>query len=191
MSFDSYCGGYRSGACLKHNQGAVSGGIDRGIDYQKLRNTKMKTRNLIGCLLTSMVLASTVQAQGSKPVGAEQAAVAQEQKWLQSQKTNNTDLLAPLLADKVVDTNTEGKFLVGKAAVIADAKAVKWMSAEYTNVKASVYGDTVIVTGIFNGKGTDAAGKPVDVHERYTDTWVKMADGQWQCVATHGSSIKM
>ena len=151
----------------------------------------MKTRNLIGCLLTSMVLASTVQAQGSKPVGAEQAAVAQEQKWLQSQKTNNTDLLAPLLADKVVDTNTEGKFLVGKAAVIADAKAVKWMSAEYTNVKASVYGDTVIVTGIFNGKGTDAAGKPVDVHERYTDTWVKMADGQWQCVATHGSSIKM
>ena len=90
-----------------------------------------------------------------------------------------------------MDTNTEGKFLVGKAAAIADAKAVKWMSAEYTNVKAAVYGDTVVVTGIFNGKGTDAAGKPIDVHERYTDTWVKMPDGQWQCVATHGSNVKM
>ena len=151
----------------------------------------MKTRNLIGCLLTSMVVASTVQAQSSKPTGAEQAAVAQEQKWLQSQKTNNTDLLAPLLADNVVETSTEGKLLAGKAAVIAGAKTVKWMSAEYTNVQAAVYGDTVIVTGIFNGKGTDSAGKPIDVHERYTDTWVKMPDGQWQCVATHGSIIKM
>jgi ketosteroid isomerase-like protein len=52
-----------------------------------------------------------------------------------------------------------------------------------------VYGDTAIATGVFTGKGTDSAGKPVSVHERYTDTWVKLAGGQWRCVATHGSVI--
>jgi ketosteroid isomerase-like protein len=31
----------------------------------------------------------------------------------------------------------------------------------------------------------------MDVHERFTDTWVKMPDGKWQCVATHSSAIKM
>jgi len=27
-----------------------------------------------------------------------------------------------------------------------------------------------------------AAGKPVDARVRFTDTWVKMADGKWMCV---------
>jgi ketosteroid isomerase-like protein len=31
----------------------------------------------------------------------------------------------------------------------------------------------------------------MDVHERFTDTWVKMPNGQWQCVASHGSPVKM
>ena len=152
----------------------------------------MKTRNVMGCLLVAMVLVSTAQAQAqaSKAVGAEQAALAQEQKWLLSQRSNNAEMLAPLLAEEVVATGTDGKLIVGRAAVIADAKMTKWISAEYTNVKASVYGDTVIVTGIFNGKGTDAAGKTLDMHERYTDTWVKMPGGQWQCVATQGTIIK-
>jgi hypothetical protein len=30
----------------------------------------------------------------------------------------------------------------------------------------------------------------MDEHERWTDTWVKMPNGSWQCVASHGSEIK-
>jgi ketosteroid isomerase-like protein len=45
--------------------------------------------------------------------------------------------------------------------------------------------------GTFRAKGTDASGKPLDVNERFTDTWTKMADGKWQCVASHQSLIKM
>jgi len=41
------------------------------------------------------------------------------------------------------------------------------------------------------GKGTDPSGKPMDVQERFTDTWVKMQNGQWQCVASHVSTLKM
>jgi len=57
------------------------------------------------------------------------------------------------------------------------------------SLKVVVYGDTAIATGGFKAKGTDAAGKPMDIHERWTDTWVKMPSGKWQCVATHGSTI--
>jgi len=57
--------------------------------------------------------------------------------------------------------------------------------------KVTVFGDTAIATGGFMAKGTDASGKPMDIHERWTDTWVKMPSGKWECVATHGSAIQM
>jgi ketosteroid isomerase-like protein len=116
--------------------------------------------------------------------------VALEQTWLKSQQTNNTELLAPLLADNILDTSTDGKLMTGKDAVIADAKSVKWSHAQYTDMQVAVYGDTAIAAAIFAGQGTDNNGKPVNVRERYTDTWVKMPDGPWRCVATHGSVIK-
>jgi ketosteroid isomerase-like protein len=53
-----------------------------------------------------------------------------------------------------------------------------------------VFGDTAIATGTFIGKGTSGAGEPLDERERFTDTWVKMADGKWLCVATHTSPLK-
>jgi hypothetical protein len=44
--------------------------------------------------------------------------------------------------------------------------------------------------GVFRATGTDASGKPLDAHERFTDTWVKMPNGKWQCVASHQSRVK-
>jgi ketosteroid isomerase-like protein len=149
----------------------------------------MKITTLGLCLFGMTIAANAVYAQSSAASGTEQAVMALEQKWLQSQKNNDTAMLEPLLADNIADTSTEGKLLTGKAAVVKDAKAVKWTSAEYTDMKVTVHGDAAIVTGIFNGKGTDAAGKAVNVHERFTDTWVKMPDGKWLCVASHGSNI--
>ena len=74
---------------------------------------------------------------------------------------------------------------------LADAKATKYDSVDYDDVKVAVFGDTAIAMGGFEAKGTDASGKPLDVHERWTDTWVKMPKGQWQCVASHQSLVKM
>jgi hypothetical protein len=31
----------------------------------------------------------------------------------------------------------------------------------------------------------------MDVNERFTDTWVKMPGGKWQCVASQSSPVKM
>lgn len=120
----------------------------------------------------------------------EKAITALENQWLQSQKTNNPDIVAPLLADKFVSTEADGK-VSNKAQMLADAKTRKYSSAEYEDVKVTVFGDTAIATGGFKGKGTDASGKPFDEHARWTDTWVKMPSGKWQCVASQDSPVKM
>ena len=132
-----------------------------------------------------VVLSGPVAATDS----AEQAVAAAENQWLKSQQTNNVDLLAPLLADKVVETTEEGKVYAGKAAVLAAAKSDSWSSAAYTDIKVTVFGSTAIATGTFTGKGTNA-GKSVDAQVRFTDTWM-MTNGKWLCIATHDSPLKM
>jgi ketosteroid isomerase-like protein len=146
-------------------------------------------RTWMWCLIGLLSLGSAAWSQ-AQTGGTEKAVAALEQQWLQSQKTNNPDLVAPLLADKFVDTGSDGK-VTGKAETLARAKATKYDSIDYEDVKVTVFGDTAIATGGSKAKGTDASGKPLDEHVRWTDTWVKMPNGKWQCVASHGSSVKM
>jgi ketosteroid isomerase-like protein len=160
-----------------------------GVSLTLLRGGPMK-RSLIWCLLGSVCLVSAAWSQASKSGGTEQAVVALEHKWLQSQQTNNTDLLAPLLADNFVETTSEGKVTTSKADALADAKSIKWSSVEYNDLKVVVFGDTAIAIGSFKGKGTDASGKSLDENDRFTDTWMKMPNGKWQCIASQDSPIK-
>jgi uncharacterized protein (TIGR02246 family) len=145
---------------------------------------------LMWCLIGLLSLGGAIWSQAQQTGGTEKAVAALEQQWLQSQKTNNPDLVAPLLADKFVNTGSDGK-VTGKAETLATAKATKYESAEYEDVKVMAFGDTAIATGGFKAKGTDPAGKPFDTNERFTDTWVKMPNGKWQCVASHGSLVTM
>jgi ketosteroid isomerase-like protein len=148
-------------------------------------------RTWMWCVIALLSLGSTAFSQNKASSGeTEKAVAALEQQWLQSQKTNNPDLVAPLLADKFIGTGSDGK-VSGKAEALADAKASKYESMEYEDVKVTVFGGTAIATGGSRAKGTDASGKPMDNHSRWTDTWVKMPSGQWQCVASHVSIIKM
>src|SRR6202008_4464982 len=146
--------------------------------------------SLMLCLVGLLSLGSGAWSQAQTTGGTEKAVAALEQQWLQSQKTNNPDLVAPLLADKFVNTGSDGR-VTGKAETLANAKATKYDSADYDDVKVTAFGDTAIATGGFKAKGTDASGKPRDVHERWTDTWMKMPNGQWQCIASHGSLVKI
>jgi ketosteroid isomerase-like protein len=143
-------------------------------------------RIFLWCLIGSVFLASPafLQAQST-----EKAVAALEQQWLQSQKTNNPDLVAPLIADKFIGTGVDGK-VTTRSQLLAEAKATKYDSMEYEDVKVTVFGDTAIATGGSRAKGTDDAGKAIDAHVRWTDVWVKMPSGKWQCVASHVSPLK-
>ena len=147
-------------------------------------------RTWMWCVIGLLSLGSVAWAQAQKTGGIEKAVAAQEEQWLQAMKTNNPDMLTPLLADKFVNTGGDAK-VTDKTATLAQAKSTKWDSVENTDVKVTVFGDTAIATGGFKAKGTDASGKLFDEHERFTDTWVKMPSGQWQCVASHTSTVIM
>jgi ketosteroid isomerase-like protein len=147
-------------------------------------------RTLIGGLVGVFLLASAVWTQAQKAGGTEKAIEALEQQWLQGMQKNNPDLIAPLLADKIVNTEDDGK-VHDKAQTLEMIKKTKYDSADNTDVKVTVFGGTAIATGGFKGKGTDASGKRFDVYVRWTDTWVKMPDGKWQCVATQVTPVKM
>jgi ketosteroid isomerase-like protein len=141
-------------------------------------------------LIGLLALCGTAVLPAQQTSGAtEKAVVELENQWLQSQKTNNPDLVAPLLADKFVITDEDGKVNT-KSQMLADARKMKYASADYESVKVTVFGDTAIATGEFKGKGTDASGKSFDAHVRWTDTWVKMPNGKWQCVASAESPAK-
>lgn len=144
---------------------------------------------IVALVLLSVTIPAWPQNQGTTGE-SEQAVAALEQQWLRAQQTSNPDLLAPLLADGFIETSSSGK-LMGKAEALAGTKASKYQSAEYTDVKVSVFGNTAIATGEFMGKGTDETGKAIESPERWTDTWVKMPNGKWQCVASHASLVKM
>ena len=146
-------------------------------------------RTSLFCVLALLALgsASLSQAQQSNEA-AEKAVAALEKQWQQSQKTNNPDLIAPLIAEKYVETGTDGK-VINKAETLATARANKYSSVEIEDLKVTVFGDTAIATAAWKSRYTDQSGKPINSHSRWTDTWVKMPDGKWQVVASHGSNI--
>lgn len=138
------------------------------------------------CGLLSAAAAPWAQAQKADD-SAEKAIAALENQWLESEKTNNPDLVAPLLADKFVSTGADGK-VSNKEQALADARKRKWSSVDYEDVHVRVFGNTAIAIGKYKGKGTEGS-KTFDETQQWTDTWVKMPNGKWLCVADHSSDI--
>ena len=112
-----------------------------------------------------------------------------EQVWADAQKAGDAANVAPLLADNFVNTDVDGN-RSGKSELLSNLKGGKWEQNDISDVKVSVYGDTAIATGAWAGKGVDGDGTKVDRRERWTDTWVEMKDGKWQCVASQQTAVK-
>ena len=121
--------------------------------------------------------------------GVEKALMDLEQQWVKAQLASNGQALAPLLAADFVSLQSDGT-LQTKAVYVANTAKAKWQVSTVGDMKVLLHGDSAVVTGIWTGKGTDAMGKAVDGRERFADTWVKMPDGKWQCVASAGITIK-
>ena len=95
-----------------------------------------------------------------------------------------------LLADKYVSTDYDGK-VSNRTESLADEKATKHTSVAVEDLHVTVFGDAAVATLAYKAKGTDAEGKAIDSNARWTATWVKMPNGKWQRVASHGSRLKM
>lgn len=137
-----------------------------------------------------LLIAVAAQAQMDKNGGVEQAITTMEQQWAAGAKAANPDAVAPLLAENFINMDSDGTML-NKAHSLARLKGGKWEVNEISNVKVTTFGNTAIATGAWQGKGTDSAGKPIDAHEQWVDTWMKMPGGKWQCIASASAPAKM
>lgn len=137
----------------------------------------------------SLLLLAAMGTAQADPAENERAVLAAENIWMHAQQSNQYEAIAPYLAETFVQGNTDGSRSVGKTRALADAKAVTYSTAEYTDLKATAYGDTVIVMGTFTGRGTDSSGKPFADRASFIDSWVRIG-GKWLCVASSDTSIK-
>jgi ketosteroid isomerase-like protein len=141
-------------------------------------------------LLTVGIASAQGAGGGQGAAGAVAKALTDmENQWAKASKASDGDTIAAMLAADFVALDSDGS-LHNKADVVARTKKAKWVTNEIADMKVLVHGDSAVVTGSWTGKGTDGTGKPVDAKERWADTWVKMANGKWQCVASASAPIK-
>jgi ketosteroid isomerase-like protein len=112
-----------------------------------------------------------------------------EGQWVKAALASKGEALAPLLAGDFVSVQSDGRTET-KAEYVAMTNKGKWQVSEVSDMKVQVHGNAAVVTGMWTGKGTDGMGKAVDAKERFADTWVKMPDGKWQCVASASAPMK-
>ena len=121
--------------------------------------------------------------------GVDQTLMDLERQWVKAALASKGEALAPLLATDFVSIQSDGTMQT-KAQYVANTNKGKWQVSEVSDMKVQVHGDSAVVTGVWTGKGTDGTGKNFDGKERFGDTWVKMADGKWQCVASVSAPMK-
>jgi len=143
---------------------------------------------LFGVLILALPLAAQM-GDNMKGGGVAQAITQMEQQWASNSKMGNMDAVAANLADSFVELDSDGS-LYTKAQVVDRMKNSKWQMNEVSNIKVTVHGNTAIASGSWQGKGT-AGGKMVDAHESWLDTWMKMPNGKWQCIASASTPAKM
>jgi ketosteroid isomerase-like protein len=151
-------------------------------------------RFLVTGVIALLTVGVAVAQEGAKAGGVKAGGVAQaltdmENQWAKASKAGDGDSIGAMLAQDFVMLDSDGS-LHGKADVVARTKKAKWVTNEIGEMKVVVHGDSAIVTGTWTGKGTDGAGKAVDAKERWADTWIKTANGKWQCVASAAAPMK-
>ena len=96
-----------------------------------------------------------------------------------------------MFADDVTVVNQRG-ILRGKKDVVGNVRTPsaesKTVSSTYNDMRVRRYGDTAVVTYLFDSKRLDQ-GKEVARQFRITDVWVKK-EGRWQIVAAHLTSTE-
>jgi ketosteroid isomerase-like protein len=141
---------------------------------------------LVAALLALCVTTSVLHAQTRSPSRApsptERELYRIEDAWAQAVVRRDARALSRLIAPRWVYSDESGLMDrdAGIAAFTSGADTVH--EASNSDMRANVYGNAAVVTGILRMKGRGPGG-PFDRRYRYTDTWVRL-DRRWQAVAS-------
>lgn len=109
-----------------------------------------------------------------------------EEKWTESYKKRQIDILSSLLAEDFVITVEDGNVYSKSGYITHSADpSVQVDVAELSDLKVRTHGNVAVVTGAYHEKGK-SNGKPYEYRDRLTDVWMKFGD-KWQVVSSHYS----
>ena len=143
-------------------------------------------------LLTMAVIAFSCLLIGQGK-SAKSSGVADEIKKLEQQRNEailkgDTATLDKVTSDDYTNTTAQGK-MEKKADIMDGFKSgkLKFESRELSDVDVRVYGNTAVVTGQVNQKGTNN-GADTSGQNRFTRVYVKQ-NGRWVSVANQATAI--
>jgi hypothetical protein len=108
-----------------------------------------------------------------------------ENAWNQAEKLRDVGALELLLAKTFVDTDDDGSSMNRDEWLRKVGSAKDYESLTNVEQAAQVYGNTVVVTGLYVEK-MRTKGKSVQQRGRFTDTWV-FQNNRWECVASQST----
>ena len=139
---------------------------------------------VLGCVLFAVTAAFTAGPKAERDIKLQSALIDAEQAWTDTYKTHDLKVMQQLAADDFVFTDEQGTFM-DKTAYIKSLDDVKVQGYTMTDLRAFIYGNTGVVTGLWSGQYT-IGGKDTSGSSRFTDTFVRH-DGRWYIVASHDS----
>src|SRR5882724_5633104 len=136
---------------------------------------------LILCLFTGLTIPLAAQEK------ADTATIRKlEEKWTESYRKRQIDILSSLLAEDFVITVEDGNTYSKSGYITHTADSfVQVDIAEILDLKVRMHGNTAVVTGAYHEKGK-SNGKPYEYHDRLTDVWMKVGN-KWQVISSHYS----
>jgi ketosteroid isomerase-like protein len=143
---------------------------------------RLRGSTLILCLFTGLIIPSVAQEKSDSAASIRKL----EEKWTDSYKKRQIDILSSLLAEDFVITVEDGNVYskMGYISHSADP-SVQVDVAELSDLKVRMHGNTAVVTGAYHEKGK-SNGKPYEYRDRLTDVWMKIGN-KWQVISSHYS----
>jgi hypothetical protein len=146
-------------------------------------------RRLIALSVVPLVAMLLMGSQAGKTAADKaQSVINLENAWNQAEAQHDGDALRLLLADTFVYTDYDGRLMDRNEWLTKVHSGAKDYRALVNVVQtAHVYGETVVVIGIYLEKMT-IKGENVDRRSRFTDTWV-FQNNHWECVASQSTLV--
>ena len=137
---------------------------------------------LILCLFTGLTIPLAAQEKADTATSIRKL----EEKWTDSYKKRQIDILSSLLAEDFVITVEDGNTYSKMGYITHSADpSVQVDIAELSDLKVRMHGNAAVVTGAYHEKGK-SNGKPYEYRDRLTDVWMKVGN-KWQVISSHYS----